>query len=89
MKSAVELLTKFDDVLAGLLGSWNDSEGLILVTSDHGNLEDLSTRRHTPSKVLGLMVGASSLRSAFASGLHDLTGIAPAIWRTLTTTKQD
>ncbi len=89
MKSALDQLTKFDSVLAGLLESWNDNEDLILLTSDHGNMEDLSTRRHTQAKVPGLLVGAPDLRAAFASGLHDLTGIAPAIRKTLTTPVQD
>jgi 2,3-bisphosphoglycerate-independent phosphoglycerate mutase len=43
MHSAIDLLEMFDIVLGSLLRSWNGNEGLILITSDHGNLEDLST----------------------------------------------
>jgi 2,3-bisphosphoglycerate-independent phosphoglycerate mutase len=52
-------------------------EDLILITSDHGNMEDLSTRRHTDAKVPGLVIGGKHQR--FTDGLTDLTGIAPRI----------
>ncbi len=79
MSAALQLLQTFDQVLAGLLSSWDDAQGLILVTSDHGNLEDLSTRRHTANPVPALIIGAAELRQRFTSSLVDLTGIAPAI----------
>lgn len=79
MQAACQLLETFDQVLAGLLEAWDDANGLILITSDHGNLEDLSTRRHTSNPVPGLLIGGSELRRQFSAGLVDLTGIAPAI----------
>jgi hypothetical protein len=79
MQAACGLLESFDQVLAGLLAGWDDSAGLILLTSDHGNLEDLSTRRHTANPVPALVIGAPELRHRFTSELHDLTGVAPAI----------
>ena len=75
MNWAIEQFKKFDDVLSGLCDQWDDQDGLILVTSDHGNMEDLSTRRHTDAKVPGLLIGSSEARAAFASELNDLTGI--------------
>lgn len=84
MPWAERQLGVLDQVLRGLLDSWDDSGGLVLITSDHGNMEDLSTRRHTDAKVPGLLIGSRQARADFASGLVDLTGIAPAIWRTLT-----
>jgi len=83
MQAACDLLVAFDQVLGGLLESWDDCSGLILVTSDHGNLEDLSTHRHTSNPVPAILIGAPELRQPFAAGLHDLTGIAPAIERFL------
>ena len=79
MSAALQLLQTFDQVLAGLLSTWDDAQGLILITSDHGNLEDLSTRRHTANPVPALIIGAPELRQRFAASLVDLTGIAPAI----------
>jgi 2,3-bisphosphoglycerate-independent phosphoglycerate mutase len=77
MDSAVQQLEVFDGVLEGLIKLWDTDEDLILVTSDHGNMEDLSTRRHTGAKVPGLVIGKK--HKFFAAGLKDLTGIAPRI----------
>lgn len=83
MDAACALLASFDGVLGGLLDAWDDAQGLILLTSDHGNLEDLSTRRHTEARVPCLVVGARSARAQFVEGLYDLTDIAPAIRKAL------
>jgi 2,3-bisphosphoglycerate-independent phosphoglycerate mutase len=83
MGAACALLETFDAILGGLLDAWDDSRGLILITSDHGNLEDLSTRRHTDAKVPGLVIGSKSAREAFTEGLTDLTGVTPAIQKTI------
>lgn len=77
--AAQALLATFDQVMDGLVQTWNISEGLILVTSDHGNLEDLSTRRHTTNPVPLLLIGAQSLREDFFQGVNNLTGVTPAI----------
>lgn len=81
MQAACRLLEEFDQALAGLLAEWDDDQGLVLLVSDHGNLEDLSTRRHTANPVPCLVIGAPHLRQPFAAGLNDLTDIAPAILR--------
>lgn len=80
MRWAVEQLQAFDKVMQGLLSAAAD-ELLILITSDHGNMEDLSTRRHTPAPVPALIIAPAAARRRFAEGLTDLTGIAPAIRR--------
>jgi len=88
MQSACNLLETFDSVLGGLLNSWDDDHGLILLTSDHGNLEDLSTRHHTRNDVPLLIVGAPQLREIFINQVinrkgsrakPDLTDVTPAI----------
>jgi hypothetical protein len=81
MAQAVGILENFDQVLGGLLEAWDDTTGLVLITSDHGNLEDLSTRKHTANPVPGLVIGAPELRAQFSEGLTDLAGVAPAIYR--------
>ncbi|HLF87641.1 MAG TPA: hypothetical protein VI451_01735 [Anaerolineales bacterium] len=81
MAQAIGILKDFDGVLGGLLEAWQDEQGLVLITSDHGNLEDLSTRRHTANPVPGLVIGAPELRARFAEGLKDLTGVAPGVLR--------
>ncbi len=79
MDSAVRQLERFDDVLKGLLAIWQNEDGLILLTSDHGNMEDLSTRKHTAANVPLLLFGDLNERREFQKEIRDLTGIAPAI----------
>jgi hypothetical protein len=81
MDNAIHLMEAFDGVLGGLTEAWDD--GLILVTSDHGNMEDLSTRRHTDADVPALVIGDRAAREEFTRGMRDLTHIAPAVWRTV------
>ena len=65
-------------MLGSLLDAWDDADGLILLTADHGNLEDLSTRRHTTNPVPLLLIGDEKTRRLF-DGVTDLAGVAPAI----------
>lgn len=73
------LLERIDAVLGGVLEKWDDERGLIVITSDHGNLEDLSHSHHTLNLVPTIIIGAR--RAAFAAGLRDLTHLTPAIVR--------
>lgn len=82
MDNAIRLMETFDGVLGGLTEVWDD-DGLILVTSDHGNMDDLSTRKHTAAHVPALVIGNKPAREEFTRGMKDLTDIAPAIWRTV------
>jgi len=81
MEAACRLLEDFDQALQALLAGWDDETGLIILTSDHGNLEDLSTRRHTCNAVPCLLIGSQENRQNFSADLKDLTGIAPATYR--------
>ena len=66
MTAALSLLATFDEVLGGLLAAWDDEAGIILITSDHGNLEDLKrARAHNPSGA-----GAGHRRTGAAPELH-------------------
>jgi hypothetical protein len=76
------LLEKFDAVLGGLLEAWDDDSGVLIITSDHGNLEDLSHRHHTRNAVPTLLLG--NARHALAEGAANLTHLAPNILRALT-----
>ncbi len=82
LSEARRVLERFDAVLAGLLEAWDDARGLILITSDHGNMEDLSHSHHTHHRVPTFIIGAA--RHAFAEGFSDLTHLAPAILAALT-----
>jgi 2,3-bisphosphoglycerate-independent phosphoglycerate mutase len=77
-RAAMESL---DAVLGGLLEAWDDRAGLIVITSDHGNLEDLRHRHHTANAVPTIIVGEA--RHDYAGGLRNLTGIADGVRRVL------
>ncbi len=81
MDNACRLLEEFDQTLGSLVDAWDMNSGLIVLTSDHGNLEDLSTRRHTLNLVPALMIGAEALRDEFCQNLTDISGITPAVLR--------
>jgi 2,3-bisphosphoglycerate-independent phosphoglycerate mutase len=82
MPAALALLEQFDEVLGGLLADWNMDNDLILLTSDHGNLEDLSTRRHTLNSVPLLLIGPAPARQDFVDAMN-LTQVAGKISRLL------
>lgn len=71
---AEALLRDLDRLLAGLL-SHLPQESLVLVVSDHGNLEDLGTRHHTRNPVPLLLLGPEHLRRGFTgvTALHEVT----------------
>jgi 2,3-bisphosphoglycerate-independent phosphoglycerate mutase len=88
MQSAQTILEMLDAVIGSLLSCWDDENNLILLTSDHGNLEDLNTRHHTRHDVPLLLIGSVTLREMFIKQVQlscnsrikpDLTDIAPAI----------
>ncbi len=76
---ARQILESFDAVLGGLVQAWHGTRRLIVLTSDHGNLEDLSQRMHTRNPVPALLIGPADLRARFAEDLHDLADLQPAV----------
>lgn len=88
MDRAVELLEAFDKVLAGLMEAWSTRQDLFVLTSDHGNLEDLSKRGHTDNAVPALLLGPLKLRRSFTDNLLDLTDFSPAVLKTVFSDRQ-
>jgi bisphosphoglycerate-independent phosphoglycerate mutase (AlkP superfamily) len=79
IQTALALLRSIDEMLGGLLAAWDDEQGLVLLTSDHGNMEDLSTRGHTMNPVPALLIGSADARRQVAASLHSLADVAPAL----------
>ena len=67
-------LTRF---VRAVLESTDLSRQTVILTSDHGNIEDLSTRSHTLNPVATLAFGAA--REQIATRVRSLTDITPAI----------
>ena len=72
---AVTCLQRIDAFLESAIAHLPANVTLI-VTSDHGNIEDISTKRHTFNRVPLLAIGK---RAATFASVHDLTGITPQI----------
>ncbi|MEW6568595.1 MAG: hypothetical protein AB1449_10610 [Chloroflexota bacterium] len=79
LPESIHLVETLDGVLGGLVEAWRDRQDLVVVTSDHGNLEDLTARGHTTSPVPALLIGPPDVRRSLAAQLHDLRDFAPAI----------
>lgn len=75
LEQAVNLLETFDQVMAGVLSEWNDDEGLVIFTSDHGNMEDMSHGKHTENDVPTLIIGKN--KDEFAENFTQLTDFVP------------
>ncbi|MCI0711235.1 MAG: hypothetical protein L0154_13840 [Chloroflexi bacterium] len=80
-ESGVMFMERFDKVMEAVLGEWDDDEGLIIITSDHGNMEVQGDRRHSENQVPTVVIG--SRKDEFADGFTDLTHITPGILRAL------
>lgn len=68
------------DALFSCLTAGKPDDLLVVCTSDHGNLEDLSVRTHTRNEVPLAASGPGARRFA---AVTDLAGVAPAILDTL------
>lgn len=77
---AEETLLSLDAFFAGLLDALDPTRHLLLVTSDHGNLEDLGVKTHTRNPVPLVALGAGASHFAGATSLLD---VVPCIERAL------
>jgi hypothetical protein len=75
-EKAEELLGELDEFLWSVYQAAS-SDLLVVVTSDHGNFEDLSIRTHTLNPVPCLIFGPQA--STVGESVQDLTGLTPSI----------
>ncbi len=54
---AHRVLSNFEGFLEGILANFDHSKSILLIVSDHGNIEDLSVKTHTRNPALGIVVG--------------------------------
>lgn len=76
LDAAVAILQRFDSFLGGLIAAADLDQTLIIVASDHGNVEDCSHGKHTTNPALALLIGRG--RSEYApqiNSLADFTGV--------------
>ncbi len=77
MSEAKRVLEYLDQLLAGMLDSFDPASELVVITSDHGNMEDLSTKSHTRNPVPFLVIGRH--HREITRRVKNLTHVAPAI----------
>lgn len=77
LAGAVTNFGVFDAFLGGLLAAADLEETLVIVASDHGNMEDCSHGKHTENPALTLLFGAKRQRAA--ARIYTLTDFAPVI----------
>jgi hypothetical protein len=77
LHAAIENFERIDGFLDGLLDVMDWQETLLIVASDHGNVEDCSTRKHTENPALTILAGGHSDR--YAQRIHRLDSFADLI----------
>ncbi|HEY6233294.1 MAG TPA: alkaline phosphatase family protein [Pyrinomonadaceae bacterium] len=82
MAKAKGVLTNLARLIRGVLEAIDLDRTSVILTSDHGNIEDLSSRNHTLNAVPTIVWGAH--RQHVASRIRSLADITPAIVNILT-----
>lgn len=77
LDQAIANFQRFDGVLTGLLEVADLQNTLIIVSSDHGNVEDCSHGKHTENPALTLLLG--DRKEGLAEKIHQLTDFAAVI----------
>jgi 2,3-bisphosphoglycerate-independent phosphoglycerate mutase len=77
MSNAIEVLERFDKFLSGFLEFFDPSKMLLIISSDHGNIEDLSTKSHTRNRVPCILAGKYCHK--LVKQIKNLTHITPAV----------
>ena len=75
LTEAVRILERFNNVMSGVLDAWNDDEGFVIITSDHGNMEAMAHKKHTENDVPTVIIGEG--KENFGQGLMSLADIVP------------
>ncbi len=81
LRAAKDELYKLERFLLTVLDSIDLSDTILLVTSDHGNMEDISVKGHTRNPVMTMLWGAH--RTEIAATLGSILDIAPALYEYL------
>lgn len=77
LANAIANFQRFDGFLSGLLAAANLAETLIIIASDHGNVEECHHRKHTTNPAMTLLIGAG--HHHFAQQIRQLDDFARVI----------
>jgi 2,3-bisphosphoglycerate-independent phosphoglycerate mutase len=81
LEQAARHLELLDEAIGGILDNWDDAAGLLVITSDHGNIEEKQQRNHSFHPVPTILVGPGHQEAA--GQIHTLADIASVIRRFL------
>lgn len=71
------VLNEVDKFWGGIAAQMNPETDLVIITSDHGNIEDWTFKGHTLNNVPTILIGAH--RAEMAERIHSIADIAPAV----------
>jgi hypothetical protein len=77
LAEAVEHLEMIDAALGGLFEAWDRQRDLLIITSDHGNIEEKDHRQHSRNPVPTILAGRDHAR--LTRQISDLTDIAAVV----------
>jgi bisphosphoglycerate-independent phosphoglycerate mutase (AlkP superfamily) len=77
MDVAIPLLENLDRLIGQVLAATDLAETLVIISSDHGNIEDLSVNTHTTNPVPTFLIGCGKER--IADKIKELADITPAL----------
>jgi len=81
MQKAVQVLIQIENLIINLIDLINFKDSLLIVSSDHGNIEDLSVKTHTRNYVGTYVWGNQSEK--FISEVNDLSDLTKIILKFL------
>ena len=76
---ASKIVKTLDAFLGNIIKNLNHEETLLIITSDHGNIEDLSQKNHTFNPVPAIIAATENIRLKAAEEIKDITHVAPFI----------
>ncbi len=86
MESAISIIETVDSFLAELTSLMNFEEDVLIITSDHGNIEDCSVQTHTMNKVPVIILGKKA--DAINMRINSLVDIMPFVIELFTCYKE-
>lgn len=86
MTSAADVIETLDRFLAQLTSKMNFEEDVLIITSDHGNIEDCTVHAHTMNKVPVIVLGKKA--DAVTKEIKSLVDIMPYVLELFSSCKQ-
>ncbi|WP_411822016.1 metalloenzyme [Leptospira sp. 'Mane'] len=80
-EKAEKIIHTLEDFFYGILESINPEKDLLIVVSDHGNMEDLSQKNHTENSVATILYGKDA--DEYSENIQSLKDVVPMIYKKL------